>query len=221
MRRYSKWIFLYFYLKIVPLLTSFSKYLLIVSQSDLKTFLDIAGNDLAEIEKYKVDRCIRYSTTDPYNTLLALPNKITLSNTQCYSCSIFQRGFELVFKLLAITQVQYFLVLIMLSNNISLKNRSTVYRRINRKIILIAVVFLLTQLFVNADATACSSSSTSATVDGEYAYCSNGEYLCDAYATIKKRGCDVSIICRFSVCFHRLLFSFFVLRCLFLYLNFI
>jgi len=56
--------------------------------------------------------------------------------------------------------------------------------------LLITLLFFL--CLISVDGTDCSASSTSASIYGTYAYCVNGQYLCDPYATIAKRGCDVS-----------------------------
>ena len=74
--------------------------------------------------------------------------------------------------------------------NTSFSNRFDFQRWIT---CLFVVLFFLSDFLVCADAYKdCSSSSTSAIIFENYAYCRDGEYLCDPYANIAKRGCEVS-----------------------------
>ena len=92
----------------------------------------------------------------------------------------------------------------------------------------IFIFLCLTECFVYVDGQQdCSSSSTSASVSGSYAYCSSGEFLCDPYANKDDRGCDVSIFFHLfarspsSVFFFSFTFTFVkdvVLVCVYIYI---
>ena len=59
---------------------------------------------------------------------------------------------------------------------------------------LFVVLFFLSDFLGCVDAIDCSSSSRTASQSGSYAYCGNGEYLCDPYNEKNNRGCDVSLL---------------------------
>ena len=70
------------------------------------------------------------------------------------------------------------------------QEKTTTTTRLHDFRCILLVVFF--SRLVLAYGTDCSANSTSASIYGTYAYCVSGQYLCDPYATIAKRGCDVS-----------------------------